>query len=699
MPKLSIDIEARLAQFQSSLDNISRQGEQTASRLNSAFGGLKTTIAGLVAGLSAGALVSFFEHSIDAAAQLDDLAERTGASVEELSKLSQVARISGTNIEIVETFLVKLNKALHDTDEEAKGANRALEAIGLSAAELRGLDPAEAMRRVAVALSGFADGGGKTAAILALTGKSAAQALPFLKDLVTETGIGAKVTAEQAAAAEELQKSVRRLTTASSEAGEALAREFVPALQRIATAAGEAYREGGKLYALWVALGGVAANVLGLDVDQKAASRIKEINEQLAVAEKQLKSGTLKPAGASTSLFGFLIPDVKLSEEALAKVRQNVAALKAERESLLPAKAPKEEKPALGFQPKAEKPGRSDNTFDNAVKGLEQEALKVQEVTRFEEVLAGIRLGHYGQLSDAQRKLLLDRAAEVDVAKALAREDKEREEGLKKNQEDQERRTEEDKKRLFDIRDKALDSIDATRSLRREVDGLVEAYGKGLLSLQQLNEAATDPRLRDFLKPVKTDMDRLNEALKEGDISWEKYLEVVKRLKGEAEQTSDVARDLGLTFQSAFEDAIIGGKKFRDVLQGVIQDIGRIIVRKGITEPIGTAITKGVSESTKAGGFLGGAVDWFKGLFGGNKAEGGPLQSGRWYIAGEHGPEPIWGGGPGAFAAGYGGGGGVSVVQHIHVDSRSDIGSVMAAMRAAKDAAVAEIRDGQRRGR
>jgi hypothetical protein len=40
--------------------------------------------------------------------------------------------------------------------------------------------------------------------------------------------------------------------------------------------------------------------------------------------------------------------------------------------------------------------------------------------------------------------------------------------------------------------------------------------------------------------------------------------------------------------------------------------------------------------------------------FGGGKAEGGPIEAGKWYIAGEHGPEPIWGGGPGAYASGYG---------------------------------------------
>ncbi|MGI9160825.1 MAG: hypothetical protein ACR2K1_13830, partial [Saprospiraceae bacterium] len=54
--------------------------------------------------------------------------------------------------------------------------------------------------------------------------------------------------------------------------------------------------------------------------------------------------------------------------------------------------------------------------------------------------------------------------------------------------------------------------------------------------------------------------------------------------------------------------------------------------------------------------------------FGGGKAEGGPLQQNKWYIAGEKGPEPIWGGGAGAFAAGYGGSGSSATV--INIDAR-----------------------------
>lgn len=51
-------------------------------------------------------------------------------------------------------------------------------------------------------------------------------------------------------------------------------------------------------------------------------------------------------------------------------------------------------------------------------------------------------------------------------------------------------------------------------------------------------------------------------------------------------EQKDIAKDLGLTFSSAFEDAIVGGKNFSDVLKGLGNDIARIIVRKSITEPM-----------------------------------------------------------------------------------------------------------------
>lgn len=61
-------------------------------------------------------------------------------------------------------------------------------------------------------------------------------------------------------------------------------------------------------------------------------------------------------------------------------------------------------------------------------------------------------------------------------------------------------------------------------------------------------------------------------------------------------KVGDSARDLGFTFSSAFEDAVIQGDKLSDVLQGLLEDIQRIVMRKAITEPLGNAISQGVSS-------------------------------------------------------------------------------------------------------
>jgi hypothetical protein len=79
------------------------------------------------------------------------------------------------------------------------------------------------------------------------------------------------------------------------------------------------------------------------------------------------------------------------------------------------------------------------------------------------------------------------------------------------------------------------------------------------------------------------------------------------------------------------------------------------------------AIQAAATQMFSAGG--GGVGAFFSNLFGGFRAEGGPIEQGKWYIAGERGPEAIWGGGAGAMAMGYGKGG-AQVVQHISIDAR-----------------------------
>ena len=99
-----------------------------------------------------------------------------------------------------------------------------------------------------------------------------------------------------------------------------------------------------------------------------------------------------------------------------------------------------------------------------------------------------------------------------------------------------------------------------------------------------------------------------------------------ERAKKGAEELSDAAKQMGFTFQSAFEDAILEGKKLSDVFKSLLKDIARMALRSAITAPLG---------------------NFFGGLFGGFRAGGGPVSSGRSYMVGEDGPELFTPGGNG----------------------------------------------------
>lgn len=140
-----------------------------------------------------------------------------------------------------------------------------------------------------------------------------------------------------------------------------------------------------------------------------------------------------------------------------------------------------------------------------------------------------------------------------------------------------------------------------------------------------------------------------------------------------------------------FDDGIKG------MLKGFVDVIRRMVAEAAAAKIFKALFGEGEGGSSGAGNWLGALI----GAFGGGKAMGGPLESGKWYIAGEYGPEPIWGGGPGAFAAGYGGlSKEIHVTNNITFNNVRDLTDEKMAVYAQRisDATVARIRDDRRRG-
>ena len=171
LAKLSIELEARIAQFTADMGKAAHVTNQRAAEMAKAFGVVKASIGGLAAGIGIGGLVAIAKGAIDSLDALNDLKDATGASIENISALEDVAARTGTTFDTVSTALIKFNQVLGDA-KPGSAAEKSFAALGLSVKELQALDPGEALRRYAVAFSRFADDGNKARLVQDQLGKS-----------------------------------------------------------------------------------------------------------------------------------------------------------------------------------------------------------------------------------------------------------------------------------------------------------------------------------------------------------------------------------------------------------------------------------------------------------------------------------------------------------------------------------------------
>jgi hypothetical protein len=177
-----------------------------------------------------------------------------------------------------------------------------------------------------------------------------------------------------------------------------------------------------------------------------------------------------------------------------------------------------------------------------------------------------------------------------------------------------------------------VESIDAQIQAEKE---LAEATARSATAryeeIQQFKKLA-DPaaEYREQLEKLAELRARINAGEQVGISATEvdKATEAIKEQERALDKTTDVAKDLGLTFTSAFEAAIAGGKGFRDILEGILQDLVKLAARKTVTEPLlkalgsltpqGTSFFQSFMPSTPDGSSnvdLGGSLQDYLGSF------------------------------------------------------------------------------------
>ena len=136
--------------------------------------------------LGVGELVSrfseFVKGALKAGADLAEMAERTGVSVEELQGLSYAAKQSGVSTETLEKGIRKLQQTITSAAQGSAKAQATLKALGVSARDANGnvTDASDAIVKIADRMSKMADGTAKAGLAVQAFGRGGTALIPLL---------------------------------------------------------------------------------------------------------------------------------------------------------------------------------------------------------------------------------------------------------------------------------------------------------------------------------------------------------------------------------------------------------------------------------------------------------------------------------------------------------------------------------------
>lgn len=183
-------------------------------------------------GLTFAALAATARAAINSLAELDGMSQKTGASVENLSRLQKVAQMVGQDFGTVDAAISKLAKGMATVDDQGNKTNAALRAIGVSSKDTAGKlrDPSQVLIDVAKKLQGYQDGAAKTALINDLLGKSGADLLPYLNNVANSVDQFTGASKKSTVSATEFNDKLGMMKVRAGEVGERVASAMLPTL-------------------------------------------------------------------------------------------------------------------------------------------------------------------------------------------------------------------------------------------------------------------------------------------------------------------------------------------------------------------------------------------------------------------------------------------------------------------------------------
>lgn len=602
------DTRAAFSSVENSLGGLQRQAET----LRGAF----TSIAGAV---GVGMFVNTIRSAIDLGDSLNKLSQRTGLAVESLSELQYAGKLANVGPEALSEGLKKLAVNLQSAAGGNKELQEAFKAIGISAGELRDVKVDEVVKRAADAFKGMEDGAGKTAIAVKLGGKAFDEWIPLLnggaaglRDAAREArAFGVVISADTARAAEAFNDNVTRLGSVTTAFGNDLAERVLPTLKRFTDELVAGQRVFGSL-------GSALFNIAATSPFASAAENIRSARQDIERLTAQLQRIPSSGYRLRESVAGDLANAKQRIEYFKEIQRMRIAPVDdtmrdardlALRGSELPKGGTGGGGGGAGADaslPRVATPGRGSTIWAEMVldqlNDLQAQAKKIQDETRRsleetqQEVINGIGVG-------PEIALRRQQAISASVDSLLAATPTGQVEGLNAQ----------------------LDNLN-DRLIRGEVSA--KLYDEAFAGISKQLSAVRDVGAEAF--------DAINFSARE-------FQPFATDFMSQLQAIQYAVQNVGKAFEDSLIDALKKGRiESGKILAAMAEDIARFAIRQSITAPLFNAIAPALygglgglfgktgGASTSADGF---------GLYGGQRASGGPVSAGVAYTVGEIGRE------------------------------------------------------------
>lgn len=562
--------------------------KQAFDAVRSSLGSVNGLLAGFGVGLSAVGLASLVKDTADFNDEIGDLAQQLGTTTERLSALKFAADIEGVFGEL-QVAMQRVAKASEEAADGSKSAQEAFAKLKIDPTQFK--DTGALFEAIAEELSKLPDGAQKTGIAMDLLGKSGAKLIPLINGGADGLArareeaekFGLIVSEEAAEAAGKFNDNLARLQAASKGVTVEIGNQMLPALTEISEAMVLAAKEGGILTAIWVGLGGVAANVLGLDQMSQSKDRIAEIGREVSKIKGELAGG-LKST-TQDGLIPYTAEEIQVRINKLKDLGLELASLQNT------ASAPPKTSSSGGGVPNtptstgksdaeraAESAAKAAQAFtDNLVKQAATLNLTKTEIQAYEA---------------AQLNLTKTQQAAVDASIALI-EANERNNDALKDATEFEKLLQESEQRALELQDESAQAEADTLATR---DAAYEDfYAKLIEQNEQLNiDLIADDKKRakaqldieneraiERIQALILEQEQIDELLK---LQADAYDKQSKKIEQSTSSVANLSKELGRQFTSAFEDAVLSGEDFGDTLDGLGKDLERLALQS-LTNP------------------------------------------------------------------------------------------------------------------